>query len=128
MMGMKDEDLFTFFNAITNDSVLGLEEAQLYAQDSVLQEVGLFCENKKIKGCLIFGTRGAYFYSEPKNVHYDWQRQLLKLKKLKDKVYSGDSKKNELKILFKSHSGTNMEINLELEKDPSQFCEALASY
>jgi len=128
MFGMTDEDLFVFLGAVSDDTVLGVEEATLFAQDEVLREIKIQAEGSKIKGCLFFGRRGAYFYTEPKAVHYDWQRQLLKFKKLKNAEYSSDSKKKALTVNFKSRSGSPMNFTLTLEREPSGLQEALKEY
>lgn len=128
MFGMNDEDLFVFLGAVADDTVLGVEEATLFAKNEVFSEIEMQTEGSKIKGCLFFGRRGAYFYTEPKNVHYDWQRQLLKFKKLKCAEFSADSKKKSLRVSFKGRSGCAMEFTLELEREASGLIEAFEDY
>ncbi len=128
MFGMNDEDLFVFLGAVADDTVLGVEEATLFAKNEVFSEIDIQAEGSKIKGCLFFGRRGAYFYTEPKNVHYDWQRQLLKFKKLKCADFSADSKKKSLRVSFKGRSGCAMEFTLELEREASGLIEAFEDY
>lgn len=128
MFGMNDEDLFVFLGAVADDTVLGVEEATLFAKNEVFSEIDIQSEGSKIKGCLFFGRRGAYFYTEPKNVHYDWQRQLLKFKKLKCAEFSTDSKKKSLRVSFKGRSGCAMEFTLELEREASGLIEAFEDY
>ena len=128
MFGMNDEDLFVFLGSVSHDTVLGVEEATLSADDEVFREIDFQCEGSKIKGCLFFGRRGAYFYTEPKTVHYDWQRQLLKFKKLKCAEFSADQKKKTLLVSFKGRSCSAMSFSLALEREVSGLPEALAEY
>ena len=128
MFGMSDEDLFVFLGAVADDTVLGVEEATLFARDEVFSEIDMHAEGSKIKGCLFFGRRGAYFYTEPKNVHYDWQRQLLIFKKLKCAEFSADPKKKSLRVSFKGRSGSAMDFTLELEREASGLVEAFEDY
>ena len=128
MFGMTDEDLFVFLGAVSNDTVLGVEEATLIADDEVFDEIGLHAETSKIKGCLFFARKGAYFYTEPKNVHYDWQRQLFKFKKLKTPSFVCDAKKKTLTVEFTSKSGKAMTFTLALEREATGLTQAFAEY
>jgi|GEM_PF-1526230 len=128
MFGMNDEDLFVFLGAVSHDTVLGVEEATLSAGSDVFREIEIQADGSRIKGCLFFCRHGAYFYTEPKAVHYDWQRQLLKFKKLRDAEFSADAKKKSLAVSFTSRSGQQMEFTLFLERDPSALTEALNEY
>ena len=50
MFGMNDEDLFVFLGAVADDTVLGVEEATLFAKDEVFREIDMQAEGSKIYG------------------------------------------------------------------------------